>query len=150
MESISYAKTGEGVPPSPTECSYINARGARCHMLAGADSPLCPHHARQQVIDQRKRDTSIAKSLFSDLDDFTTPDCVLNFLGKLLREVAAGRVDRRDAATMTYICQLMLNTQSAFKRFNEADSEHAGSQVIAQLLEAQRKAAAAANQHGHD
>ena len=135
MESHSYPKIGEGAPPQRTQCSHTDAKGARCRMLATADSALCPHHDRQQVI-KRRQDQAVAKALIGGLDDFTTPDAITVFLSNLLREVIHKRIDRRDAATMAYISQLLLAGQSAFQRFAAADLNSRGDDFV-QTLKAQ-------------
>ena len=80
-------------------------------MFGTADSALCPHHDRQQVF-KRRQVQAVAKSLTRGLDDFTTPDAVTVFLSNLLREVIHKRIDRRDAATMAYISQLLMQATS--------------------------------------
>jgi hypothetical protein len=92
-------------------------------MFASADSSLCSHHSRQEVVRHRRQDQATAKSLLADLDDFSTPDTVVRFLSNILREVAHKRVDRRDAATMVYVAQLLINSQSALGRFVDLDAK---------------------------
>jgi hypothetical protein len=132
---------GVGVTPSGTQCSHIDSKSARCRLFATSDSDLCPHHTRQQAAQQRRQDKAVAKSLLEDMQDFSTPDSVNVFLGNLLREVVLKRVDRRDAATLAYISQLLLNSHVALDRSIEIDTEMQ-SRIVAQWLQSQRNAPA--------
>ena len=158
MKSNHYAKTpGAGVSPNsenPSEsavtlspCRHINGKGHHCSMFT-TDPPsgLCSHHARQQVTRQRKQTAAVAKALIGGLDDFTSPDAVTTFLSNLLREVIHKRIDRRDAATMAYISQLLLAGQAAFQRFADADLNARGTDPLVETLKAQIQAQSA--KHG--
>ena len=101
-------------------------------MFAAADSALCPHHDHQQAL-KRRQDQAVAKALLRNIDDFTTPDSVTVFLSNLLREVIHKRIDRRDAANMAYISQLLLTGQAAFQRFADADLNSRGDNFVETL-----------------
>lgn len=138
MESHSYEKTGEGVPPSTSDqCSFIDSKGACCRMFATENSALCPHHARQEVARQRRQNHAVAQALLADSGDLGSPDCVVRFLGNLLREVAHKRVDRRDAVTMAYVAQLLMNSQAAFSRFVDQDLKVQDA-AMARFIDSQR------------
>src|SRR5208282_3823290 len=57
-----------------------------------------------------------ATELLSGIDNFSTPASVNLFLGKLLKNFATHRVTRRDATTLAYISQLLLNSHSVMQR----------------------------------
>jgi hypothetical protein len=145
MESHSCAKTGEGDTPSSIQCAHTDAKGARCRMFATAcdESGLCPHHARLDVI-KRRRDLAVSRALLRDLDTLETPDSLTIFLSNLLREFVNKRIDRRDAATMAYISQQLLNSQAAFRQYAQADLNAQNPDTLLQFLKSQATSAASA------
>jgi hypothetical protein len=132
MESHPCEKTrGEGVPSSITLtpdatsvdsssegaeaelCRHIDARGHRCRMLVmRPEEPLCAHHAqrRNQPVSES------AQELLACGTDFADAPAVNRFLGALVRQVTLKRIPRRDAVTLAYICQLLLNSLGAISR----------------------------------
>lgn len=141
MESHSCKKTrGEGLPstitltpdPAPTVdlapaepqaetveaalCRHIDAQGRRCRMLVmGIEADLCAHHAQRRLQTQRGSETAAAE-LLSSVTDFSDAASVNRFLGSLVKQVTLKRIPRRDAITLAYICQLLLNSLGAINR----------------------------------
>src|SRR5260370_35971856 len=130
MESHPYEKTrGEGVPGVPSTitltpnasspesqsetaeaelCRHIDARGHRCRMLVMTEaSGLCVHHEQRSLQEQREKET--AEELLACGTDFADAPAANRFLGALVRQVTLQRIPRRDAVTLAYICQLLLN-----------------------------------------
>ena len=132
MESNPYEKTtGEGVPSSitltseaeaaavPAEtteaelCRHIDARGHRCRMLViNPEQTLCSHHAQRE----NRSISESAQELLACGTDFGDAPAVNRFLGALVRQVTLKRIPRRDAITLAYLCQLLLNSLSAIER----------------------------------
>jgi hypothetical protein len=135
MESHPYTKiTGVGVPPDASDsqiapkpshpateaevcenevCQHIDGRGHRCRMLVmGPRENLCPHHRERLLLARRGREIA-AKELVDSLRDFGDAKSVHDFLATLLKQVALQRIPRRDAVTLAYICQTILNTHAA-------------------------------------
>jgi len=134
MESHPYEKTrGDGVPSSITLngeaesaachaettegeaelCRHIDARGHRCRMLVMTpEQTLCPHHAQRE----NGRISEAAEELLASGTDFGDAAAVNRFLGALVRQVTLKRIPRRDAVTLAYICQLLLNSLGAINR----------------------------------
>jgi hypothetical protein len=104
-------------PDSAPLCSYRSKTGNRCRMLAAdADSPFCPHHYSQNLKRQRREGAARANLLLGTMRQFPTAEHVNCFLGNLLTQLAFGRIDRRDALTLAYVSQLLLNTYPAMER----------------------------------
>ena len=137
MESYSCEKTrGEGVPSTiistadlpPAEsqpqtaetetalCRHIDASGRRCRMLVmNSRAGLCAYHAQRRLQAQRGSETAAAE-LLASVSDFSDAASVNRFLGNLVKQVALKRIPRRDAITLAYICQLLLNSLGAINR----------------------------------
>lgn len=141
MESHSCEKTtGDGIPSSITLnavpasnpdsaatevqsdaveaalCRHIDAQGRRCRMLViTPGSKLCVHHA-QRRLRARQDGESAATELLACGTDFGDAASVNRFLGALVRQVTLKRIPRRDAVTLAYICQLLLNSLGAINR----------------------------------
>ena len=127
-------------------CHHINGRGHRCRMLIDTDhhtpngekSPaFCPYH-----LNQRKAKAPDPEAVAADLlaragEGFGTPDAINNFLGNLLRQLALGRVQRRDAITMAYISQLLLNT--VLDQPMDAEQDAAGNSLLLRALASARE-----------
>ena len=138
MKSHSSAKTpGEGAispsdaaaaisrpgNPCSDHCAHIDRAGRRCRQPALPSNDLCAGHARARF----RTCEATADELLASVGDFSHPAHVNLFLGNLVQLVARRRIDRRDAVTMAYLCQLILNSQSARLREQdrEEDREHA-------------------------
>jgi hypothetical protein len=141
MKSKHYESTqGEGALPISTtpaasepsisqSCQHVTARGHHCHMLSLDGSGLCPHHARQQFGPSPDLDGTAsisedtADELLANIKDFKSPAAVNRFLGNVVKQVVRRRVSRRDAITLAYLSQLILNSQSAMAREQSAKQE---------------------------
>jgi hypothetical protein len=103
-------------PSEATEaelCRHIDAAGRRCHMLVMcSEETLCAHHAQRQ----NQRVSEAAQELLACGTDFADAPAVNRFLGALVRQVTLKRIPRRDAVTLAYICQLLLNSLGAINR----------------------------------
>src|SRR5437879_2366201 len=134
MESHPYDKTrGEGVPSTITLtpgtgliapqteadetalCRHVDGRGHRCRMLVmSPTATLCSHHAQRRL--QTQRGSEAAAELLARVSDFSDAASVNRFLGNLVKQVTLKRIPRRDAITLAYICQLLLNSLGAINR----------------------------------
>lgn len=100
---------------SNTRCTFTTSDHRRCTspVYSGHDS-LCHQHLLQQL----KRTTppdDIAADLLAGVQNFQSGAAVNAALGKLLTMLAAGRVKRKNAIAMAYICQLLLQSIKEFK-----------------------------------
>lgn len=112
------ASTPQAQPPDI--CTYVNAKGGRCRMsIVHPDEALCPDHLNKQRRAELLHTQSVSASLFENLHDFSSPTAVNVFLGNLLRETALKRIDRKDAITLAYIGQLLLNSHANLDRFHK-------------------------------
>ncbi len=111
-------ETGPVEPPDSDEaaiCRHIDALGHRCRMLVmSATSELCVHHAQRRL--QMQRGGEAAQELLACGTDFADASSVNRFLGALVRQVTLKRIPRRDAVTLAYLCQLLLNSLGAINR----------------------------------
>jgi hypothetical protein len=73
---------------------------------------LCAHHAQRQ----NQRASEAAQELLAAGTDFGDAAAVNRFLGALVRQVTMKRIPRRDAITLAYLCQLLLNSLGAIDR----------------------------------
>ena len=127
MESHPYTETaGVGAPSGASDpeipprasheaqvCQHMDARGHRCRMLVvGPRENLCPHHKQRLLLSRRGREIAAAE-LMDSLRDFGDAKSVHDFLATLLKQVTLQRIPRRDAVTLAYICQTILNTHAA-------------------------------------
>ena len=98
-------------------------------MLSLDGSGLCPHHARQQFTPSTDLDGTAsisedtADELLANIKDFKSPAAVNRFLGNVVKQVVRRRVSRRDAITLAYLSQLILNSQSAMTREQTAKQD---------------------------
>jgi hypothetical protein len=114
----------------PLRCRHIDALGRRCRMfvatpeiasgnptdaLEGPAADLCPHHA-QPLLRSRRATEATAAELLASVSDFNDPASVNRFLGNLIKLVAVKRIPRKNAVTLAYISQLILNSQAAQDR----------------------------------
>src|SRR5262245_21243810 len=98
-----------------TLCKFPFADGLRCRMLRHPSHPtLCPFHARTEL--QLRESHSLGRELATTIsDDFMTATDINHALGKLYTAVAQDRIPPRNAATMAYIGQLLLNSVPGVK-----------------------------------
>ena len=103
--------------PSHPRCNFQFADGRRCRMLRDPRQQLCLFHHRELL--QLESSEEIGAELLALGGNFQDP-IALNFvLGKLFAHVATGRMHRRQASTLAYIAQLLLQTLDK-RRYNLA------------------------------
>ena len=106
--------------PHP-RCNFQFADGRRCRMLRDPRQTLCLFHHRELL--QLQSAEEIGAELLALGGNFQDP-IALNFvLGKLFAHVATGRMHRRQASTLAYIAQLLLQTLDK-RRYNLARDRH--------------------------
>ena len=114
--------------PVGESCRHVNARGHRCRMpsLNQDASGLCAHHARQRSRRVSSGDSGIsdatAAELLSSIEDFSSPEDVNLFLGNVVKQLVRNRIGRRDAVTLAYLSQLLLNSLSAISREEQREN----------------------------
>ena len=149
MESHRYEKSrGEGVPSSATSspdlapaesqleadesalCKHIDGRGHRCRMLVmSIEADFCAYHEQRRLQTQSGRETAAAE-LLGSVSDFSDAASVNRFLGSLVKQVTLKRIPRRDAVTLAYICQLLLNSLGVLNREESLRLEEARVQAL--------------------
>jgi hypothetical protein len=89
-------------------CQHVTTAGRRCRMLRAPGHPgLCFFHAQQN--EQFINADEVAAELVTGVSDFGAPVDINCALGKLFKLVAAQRVSLREARTLAYISQQILN-----------------------------------------
>lgn len=81
-------------------------------LVTNPPETLCVHHAQRQ----NQGASEAAQELLAAGTDFGDAASVNRFLGALVRQVTMKRIPRRDAITLAYLCQLLLNSLSAIGR----------------------------------
>jgi hypothetical protein len=84
-------------------------------LVMNAAAGLCSYHAQRRLQTQRGGETA-ADELLACVSDFSDASSVNRFLGNLVKQVTLKRIQRRDAVTLAYICQLLLNSLGAINR----------------------------------
>jgi fused signal recognition particle receptor len=105
--------------PSPnTQCQHRSQLNRRCRLpIAPTHPALCAFHARAAAqAETRQNAQLVATELLAGTENFSTPANVNLFLGNLLKNFANHQVSRRDATTLAYISQLLLNSHSVMHR----------------------------------
>jgi len=105
------------VPASGIRCTHVDAAGRRCRSLAlksvrgakaGYTSGLCPAHATE---DRMFRETElVGKYLFKNTLKLDTTAAVNHVLDRLFQLIAFNRIPMRNAALLTYLGSLLLNS----------------------------------------
>jgi hypothetical protein len=124
-------------------CQHHTASGRRCRMLQSPNHPtLCTFHAQaeakllaatKRAAARSQRSLSIeqvAADLLAGTDTLSQPASVNLFLANLLKNFAHHRISRRDATTLAYISQLLLNSQCVIYR-QQKDAQAAAAQAAA-------------------
>jgi hypothetical protein len=94
-------------------CQYTNKRGQRCRMLRSPSHPaLCAHHAGQKLklVKREKPPEKFGAELLGPLGYLDTSSAVNYALSKLLLLAADRRIPPREAASLGYLCQLLLQS----------------------------------------
>jgi hypothetical protein len=109
-------------PKSKSRCNFQFADGRRCRMLLHKTTgQLCLFHQRELL--QLQSAAEIGAELLALGGNFKNPIAINFVLGKLFAHVATGRMHRRDASTLAYIAQLLLQTLDQ-KRYTLARDRH--------------------------
>jgi len=91
-------------------CQFSFADGRQCRMFrADSHASLCVFHAREEL--QLLETDEIANELASISGRFRTQTDINHVVGKLFKLVAAGRIPARRAQNLTYLAQLLLQSQ---------------------------------------
>src|SRR5229473_6167735 len=135
-------------------CQHINGRGHRCRMSVdnghtpphGEARPLlCAHHLNQLNAKTSAPDPELLTAeLLGSIEDFQTAEAVNLFLGNLLKQLAAQRIERRDAIALAYISQLLLSSLPALDRQRAEERQARELDEIAKSIKAHHAARLAA------
>jgi hypothetical protein len=94
---------------SDSRCQYTKSDGKRCRLLRAADHPAyCAQHAGWLL--EGKKPEDLTAELLGPLGDLRTAAGVNYMLGKLVLLVASRRISTREAATLGYLGQLLLQS----------------------------------------
>ena len=91
-----------------SRCRYTTGRG-RCRIPATRGHALCTAHAKQAERDLQFNSAEVAEIL-GEMQEFTSVDEVNYALGQLFSLAARKQIRTRDAAILSYMCQLLLQT----------------------------------------
>ena len=96
-------------------CKFPFSDGRRCRMLRHpAHASLCPFHAREEL--KLRESAALGTQLATTLTGgFMTATDVNHVLGKLYTAVAQDRLPARNASTLAYLGQLLLNSVDSIK-----------------------------------
>ncbi len=90
-------------------CRFIFADGRSCRMLrAPGHKSLCVFHAREER--ELRSAKQAARRLVSFSGEFTTASDVNRVLGQLFLLLANQRISRKDAISLAYVAQLLLQS----------------------------------------
>jgi len=107
---------------SKNRCIFQFTDGRRCRMLPHhTTGDLCLLHHRELL--QLQSAAEIGAELLDLGGNFQNPIAINFVLGKLFAHVATGRMHRRDASTLAYIAQLLLQTLDQ-KRYDLARDQY--------------------------
>jgi hypothetical protein len=101
-----------------TRCHYRDSGGRRCRSPREKGHPtFCSRHASLRaralevaVTPESTTAADLTPDLLGPINDFRTNTAINYTLGRLLILKAADQISARDAATMAYICQLLLQS----------------------------------------
>jgi hypothetical protein len=100
---------------SSNRCTFATSDGRRCTSLVyPGHSSLCHQHLSKEL-EHTPPSEDIATDILSSIQNFQSAAAINAALGKIFALLAAGRIDRKDALTMSYMCQLMLQSLKEFK-----------------------------------
>jgi hypothetical protein len=120
------------------QCTHINGAARRCRMLIapGHDS-LCTHHLQQHRASQLDPEV-LAAELLDSTGNLNTADRVNALLANVTKAFARQRIDRRDAATMGFLAQLLLNTVPGVQKEHQAMRAHEARQALHKSIASSR------------
>ena len=117
-----------------SRCAHKTMKGKRCTSLCGhGHKTLCTHHAQLEARNAQRaaaRDAALAaraashqppmrnfaSEILGPVKEFQTAASINHVLGKILVLLAANRMPTRSAATIGYLCQLMLQSLPEVKQ----------------------------------
>ena len=106
---------------NPALCQFAFADGRRCRMTRHKDHGyLCLFHARdeQQLLESQRLGAELSATLTGH---FLNAADINHVLGKLFTALAQNRISQRNAHTLAYIGQLMLQSIPNVKRETRID-----------------------------
>src|SRR5271170_8418650 len=116
------SRTTSSKDRSKNRCTFQFTDGRRCRMLRyHTTGELCLFHHRELL--QLESSAEIGAELLALGGNFRSPIAINFVLGKLFAHVATGRMHRRDASTLAYIAQLLLQTLDQ-KRYDLARDQY--------------------------
>ncbi len=117
-----------------TRCAYVTANARRCSATRTSEHiPLCVYHQRQ-YLDQQGAHGG-AMELLLPIEKFDSAADINRALGQVFQALARNAIPSRTAATLAYICQLLLNTLPALERKNlEAKAVPALKKILIHVL----------------
>jgi len=129
-----------------SRCRYSTVDGRRCRLRVLDDqSGLCFRHVRLNQSQASAPDPELlAAELLGSIEDFQTAEAVNLFLGNLLKQLAAQRIERRDAIALAYISQLLLSSLPALDRQRAEERQARELDEIAKSIKAYHAARLAA------
>jgi hypothetical protein len=102
-------------PPAETRCLHKDAANRQCRLPRISEVvTLCPAHARQ-LLRSLEPPRDLSKELLGPIDDFHTAAAVNHALGRIFVLLAGNRIPKSQAAALTYVCQLMLQSLKGVK-----------------------------------
>src|ERR1700722_10087049 len=127
----------------PTRCQHQTKSGRRCLQPRTSHPLLCTYHANQQharAVHQGQsarrspeHTAALAADLLQGVENLSQPATVNLFLGNLLKQLVHRPIGRRDATTLAYISQLLLNSQCVMQR-QARDAQAAASAKPTQII----------------
>jgi len=97
-------------------CTFATADNRRCTAFVfPGHSSLCHQHLRQ-LLNHLPQSEDVAFDILSSIHNFQSAAAINAALGKIFTLLAAGRIKRRDAIAMSYICQLLLQSLKGFEQ----------------------------------
>ena len=102
------------------QCQHISPRGQRCRMLRASESELFSlHHLRKAASSQLDPEV-LAAELFQDTHSFVTANQINTLLGKVVRQLARMRIERKDTLAIGYLSQLLLSSLLVMRKEHQA------------------------------
>jgi len=85
------------------ECRYIKTNGLKCQSPAMRDSQFCYFHGRRRIYVSSRPASTNQKLKLPPLNDSAS---IRAALGKVIRALAAGRIDAKRAGNLLYALQM--------------------------------------------
>jgi hypothetical protein len=98
-------------------------------LVMSIEADFCAYHSARRSETQCKSEAAAAE-LLGCVSDFSDAASVNRFLGNLVKQVTLKRIPRRDAITLAYICQLLLNSLGAINREESLRMEESRAEAL--------------------